>query len=218
MTELTVAADRQRLLVERMRSLTDEWRTAEEIAVATKTPRSSCYRMLKELETIGVVSTGLRAQAEEGKRNSTIKVYKIDKVNADIYTAPILGESIPQIFNRLSKKHYNLLDLAVAYDPNSETGGAKAANAYMVVATMLLALSFDDPTSIESIKHRLELRQYLQHALVSARNTVSSIEQMLNDPRLWTEQLHVLSVNDTVRANKELINDRASRTGFTYSD
>lgn len=212
------ATDRQRLLVERMLSLTDEYRTAEEIAVACKSPRSSTYKMLRELELLGVVTTGVRSVQTENKRASTTKVYRLSKQNAEIYVAPVLGETIPRVFNRLSKKHYSLLDLAAAYDPSQETGGAKAANAYMVVATLLLELSFEDPSSVESIKKRLELRQYLQHALASAKNTVSSIEQMLNDPRLWNEHLHVLSVNEQVRANKDLIKSRSSRIDFTYSD
>lgn len=208
------ARDRTRLLVERMRSLT-EFMTADEIAVATKTPRSTCYKMLKELEIMGVVDTANRAISIENRRASTVKVFRLNQVNADIYTEPILGQHIPQIFNKLSKKYYTLLDLASRYDPNSKTGGATAADAYMVVAILLLNLSFEDPTSVESAKARLELRQYLQHALVSANNTVNSIKQMLDDPRLWTEQLHVLSSNETVKANKDLIKDRASRVSTT---
>lgn len=210
MSELVAARDRTRLLVERMRNF-EEFMSADEIAVATKTPRSSCYKMLKELEMMGVVQVANRAISLENRRASTIKVYRLDEVNADIYTEPILGQHIPQVFNKLSKKYYTLLDLTARYDPNVKTGGATAADAYMVVAILLLDLSFEDPTSVESAKKRLELRQYLQHALVSANNTVNSIKQMLDDPRLWTEQLHVLSSNETVRANKDLIKDRASR-------
>ena len=214
MTDVIEARDRTRLLVERMRSL-PEFMTADEIAVNTKTPRSSCYKMLKELETMGVVEVALRAVSVENKRSSTIKVYKLNQVNADIYTEPILGQHIPQIFNKLSKKYYTLLDLASRYDPEQKTGGATAADAYMVVAILLLNLSFEDPTSVESAKKRLELRQYLQHALVSANNTVYAIKQMLDDPRLWTEQLHVLSSNDQIKQNKDLIKDRASRVSTT---
>lgn len=216
MNDVITLRDRTRLLVERMRTFS-EFMTADEIAVATKTPRSTCYKMLKELETMGVVDVALRATSLENRRNSTIKVYRLNIVNADIYNAPILGESIPQIFNKLSKKHYTLLDLTARYDPNSKTGGATAADAYMVVAILLLNLSFEDPTSVESAKARLELRQYLQHALVSANNTVFAIRQMLDDPRLWTEQLHVLSSNDKIKQNKDLIKDRASRVSINNS-
>lgn len=214
MNDVIQARDRTRLLVERMRKYT-EFMSADEIAVATHTPRSTCYKMLKELDMLGVVEVANRAISMENRRASTIKVYRLNVVNADIYTEPIMGQNIPQIFNKLSKKYYTLLDLCARYDPDVQTGGAKAADAYMVVAIELLNLSFEDPTSVESAKKRLELRQYLQHALVSANNTVSSIKQMLDDPRLWNEHLHVLSSNDQVKQNKDLIKDRASRVNPT---
>ena len=208
--ELQVAMNKERKLLEAMRNLSTP-KSADEIAAYTKTPRSSTYKSLKELETIGVVDTEHRLEVGPSGRNVRVKVYAINVQRANEYSKPILGETIPQIYNALSKKLYSLLELAERYDPSSPTGGAKASDAYLQVATLLLELSFADPDSVESAKQRLHYRQYLQQALAVIKNVANQTQQMLDDPRLWTEDLHVLSANETVRANKDLIHDRASR-------
>jgi hypothetical protein len=189
--------------------------TVEQIAAYADEPLSSTYRSIKRLKEIGVLIEGKAHVVTDRGRNATRSTYLLDRERALNYSAPLeqVGE-LPQYYNHLSKQLYSLLDFAARFDPGKPvTGGVKASASYLEVATLLLSLALDQAgaESVENLKMQLALRSYLQQALPAVRNTVSQIEQMLDDPRIWSKELYVLAANPEVMTNAELIQQKASQ-------
>lgn len=187
--------------------------TVEQIAAYASEPLSSTYRSVAALAEIGVLIKGKASVVTDTGRKATRATYLLDAERALNYSAPLeqVGE-LPQYYNHLSKQLYSLLDFAARFDPSAPvTGGVKASASYLEVATLLLHLSLSDEgaESVENLKMQLALKSYLQQALPAVKNVVSQIEQMLDDPRIWSKELYVLAANPDVATNAELIKNKA---------
>lgn len=206
--DVMLVLSRERKLVEVLRNQSAPL-TVQQIAAYSNEPISSTYKAIARLYDIGVLIKGKTSTVTDSGRVTTQSTYLIDPERVANYSQPleVIGE-LPKYYNHMSKQLYSLLDFAARYDPEKPiTGGVKAAASYLEVATLLLSLALDPAgaESVENLKMQLALRQYLQQALPAVDNVRSQIKQMLDDPRLWTKELYVLSANEDVQANEELI-------------
>lgn len=190
--------------------------SAAELSTKCGFPLSTTYRSLKSLEEVAVIIITKESLPNDKGKLRLTKMYSIDAVRASNFAGlnPTISTQVPEFYNLLSKKLYSLLDFMGRYDPEQteKTSGAKAADSYLEVATHLLALSFADPDSVEAKRQQLLLRQYLQQAQAVIKNLDSTMTQMLNDARLWSNELYVLSAIEQVKNSKTMIENRASRS------
>jgi IclR helix-turn-helix domain len=214
-SEIQNVLKREGVILEVMRNARTPMPVAE-ISAKSQVPLSSCYRSLTALENIGVLITTKEKIANDKGKERLTTCYSVDTKRADSFaiTSPTIGDTVPGFYNLLSKKLYSMLDLMGRFDPTGpKTSGAKAADAYLVVCTQLLSLSFKD-VDTDTKREQILLRQYLQQAQAVVKNIDSTIDQMLNDHRLWSDELFVVSAIEEVRASKDLIHERASRSSI----